>query len=194
MVEARIRGEGSLLFALDPGNETVIARQVATRLGLPASASAATGDTAIHVEGLKRGTIELAFFSADLWDATPLSPGSEVPAGILALELLSDHLVTFDYAKRQLRLETGALPGADGRDILAYTLDDENRITVPTDVAGHGGLALGVNLDAGVIGGLSRPPRTSNDFRSRGSPPAWESRSRTTGSESTSWEAACRGS
>ena len=151
MVEVRVNGEGPFRFVVDPGNETLIDRGLAERLGLSGDASAQ--DTVL-VERLSVAGDELGPVKAALWEAESMSPGSVAPDGIMALSLFAERLLTIDYAKREFVLESGALPPSNGGDVLDYSLTKEGAVAIPMSV---GGLEVQARMDVGVLGGFTFP-------------------------------------
>lgn len=66
----------------------------------------------VHVDELRIGGARLADFAVN---ASPKQPGVD---GVLGLSTFANLLLTVDYPKQQLRLQKGALPEPDGREIL----------------------------------------------------------------------------
>ncbi len=88
-----------------------VSAQVVTDLGLRVSRD---GDVAI--DGLQLGT---AMFGPLRADVMKHPPGDS--DGQLGLPAFADLLLTVDFPNRQVKLEKGALPDANGHDVLALT-------------------------------------------------------------------------
>ena len=156
-VEVRVNGKGPFLFLVDTGASGVarIDSSVATALSLPTvgetTASGATGGAAVPI---KRVAVKsLGVGGREYRDLTPLSrsynvPGEYVPdiGGILALNLFANELLTIDFPQRQLRIEKGALPPADGKTVLDYQ-ERGGLMHVPITL---GGLKLTALVDTGT--------------------------------------------
>jgi Aspartyl protease len=161
LVEARIDGKGPYRFALDTGagGGGRISRSLATKLGLKVVGQAITGDPS----GKNRETIDIVEAgSLAIGDATfsgaklavrdlPAAPGRTQPEfdGVLGIGLFQDYLLTLDYPARQVRIEKGELPPADGREVL----DFEDRHGIPSIKLQVGDLEVAAEVDSGNMRG-----------------------------------------
>lgn len=130
-VHGRINGRGPYLFLVDTGASGVarVDSSVVQAINLPiVGQAAATGATGGAPTQVRRVAVKsLSVGSREYKDLTPLSrsyntPGEYLPdlGGILALNLFANELLTIDFPKRQMRIERGELPSADGVTVLDY--------------------------------------------------------------------------
>lgn len=92
---------------------------------------------------------------ADFW------PGMERVYGILGADLFRDCLVTLDYPAGKLRIELGALPTVDGREVLALVANQ----AVPAVELQIGLRPVPAHLDTGSITGVSLPPALAKELK-----------------------------
>jgi hypothetical protein len=85
----------------------------------------------VVIDGLTLGTTTFGALRADIMAHAP--GGSD---GQLGLPAFADLLLTVDFPNRQVKLEKGALPAANGRDVLALTAVGP-LWGVPIDVGGE---------------------------------------------------------
>ena len=78
---------------------------------------------------------------------------ADFPRGVVGLGLFGPRVVTIDYPREKLIVESGALPEPDGKTILKATFDD-GIPSLPIDVAG---VAFSAHLDSGSTGFLGLP-------------------------------------
>jgi Aspartyl protease len=161
LVEVRINGKGPYRFALDTGaaGGGRIGRGLADQLGLKVVGQAISGDPS----GKNRETVDIVEAgSLALGDATfhgvklavrdlPAPPGKPAPEfdGVLGIGLFQDHLLTLDYPAGRVRIETGELPPADGREILEF----ENPRGIPKVRLKVGDLEVEADVDSGNMRG-----------------------------------------
>ena len=126
-VEVSIKGH-TYHFQIETGAwfNTVSAR-VVNDLGLKLSRD---GDVAI--DGLSVGAAQFGTLRADVMEHAPGDSD-----GQLGLPAFADLLLTVDFPNHQLKLEKGALPAANGRDVLALT-EVGPLWGVPINVGGQG--------------------------------------------------------
>jgi CubicO group peptidase (beta-lactamase class C family) len=187
-VRVMVNGEGPFLFAIDTGaaGSARIDSTLAARLGLERVGQARSGDpsgrNARTVDLVSIGTLEIggARFSglvaAVRNDA--LRRGDELIDGILGFGLFKDCLLTLDYPGNQLGLEHGALPPANGADVIDFTA----RRGVPSVRLQVGTLWVDADVDAGAPGGFSLPASYA-DRLPLASKPQVIGRARTVGNE-----------
>jgi hypothetical protein len=116
-----INGEGPIAMIIDPQlPTTLISRPLANRLNLKEARGSSGIEQTIADFGF--GPHKFPQVPVEVRDIAPLipelGPGSQ-PAAVLALTLWGDQLVTLDYARFQVRVEAGALPDPNGRDVYA---------------------------------------------------------------------------
>src|SRR2546423_14006110 len=149
VVEVKLNGQGPFAFMIDTGAgmQADIDTSVAERLHLQPSGKVINGDPSgendrevatvtidsIMIGGVAKGTRArrtgegVAEFRNVTSIVRPHKITKDYPDvdGILGFALFSDYLLTLDYPAMQVRLERGALPPANGADILA--LEIQNR-------------------------------------------------------------------
>jgi hypothetical protein len=138
VVEARLNGQGPFFFMIDTGAgmQADIDPSVAVRLKLQPNGRVLNGDPSREndrqVETARIDSLALggAEFRNVIAVVRPQKITSDYPDvdGILGFALFTDYLLTLDYPAMQVRLARGALPNANGDDILGFEL--ENRIPV----------------------------------------------------------------
>jgi hypothetical protein len=175
-VEARVNGRGPFLFLIDTGAAGAPARadlSLVRRLGLePAGrvASSDAGQAAAAIDRVTLARVELGRLArADVEAyARDYNGATYLPHidGILGLNFFRDVLLTLDFPHSRVRIGRGALPPADGRNILDYTLVDGN----PAIVVRIGGAPFQVLLDTGDNRGLDLPSEWLRRLRQAGFP------------------------
>jgi hypothetical protein len=169
VVELKLNGQGPFAFMIDTGAgmQADIDTSVAERLHLQPSGKAINGDPSgendrevatvtidsIMIGGVAKGTrarrtgegvVEFRNVTAIVRPHKITKDYPDVD-GILGFALFSDYLLTLDYPAMQLRLERGALPPANGADVLA--LEIENR--VPMVELAIGKIKVPAHIDSG---------------------------------------------
>jgi Aspartyl protease len=170
VVEVKLNGQGPFAFMIDTGAgmQADIDTSVAERLSLQPSGRAINGDPSgendrevatvtidsITIGGaVAKGTrarrtgdgiIEFRNVTAIVRPHKITKDYPDVD-GILGFALFSDYLLTLDYPAMQLRLARGALPPANGADIL--NLEIENR--VPMVELAIGKIKVPAHIDSG---------------------------------------------
>jgi hypothetical protein len=201
VVEARINGKGPFRFFLDTGaGGTVLNDDLVAELALPVVGTARMGDPAnpgaiqvdqVQVDAVQIGDATVRDITASSWDRTTLYGGvPNAPRGVLGLPLFRDCLLTLDYPTQAVRIEKGALPGADAAHVIAYETDESGQLPViPLEV---GGLSLQAHLDSGNMGGLSLPKSYADRLSLMGEPEE-VGQGRTVASTFTIWRATLNG-
>jgi len=155
VIEVKLNGQGPFVFTIDTGAgmQADIDTSVAVRLKLQPSGRVLNGDpSGENDRAVDTAQIDsIAFGGAEFRNVTavirPQRITKDYPEvdGILGFALFTDNLLTLDYPAMQVRLARGALPAANGADILSFEI--ENRIPV-IEVA-IGKLRVRAHVDSG---------------------------------------------
>ena len=155
VVEVKLNGQGPFVFMIDTGAgmQADIDPSVAERLGLHLSGTAINGDpSGQNDREVSTATISsLAIGKAEFHNVTAVVRPQRITKdypdvdGILGFALFTDYLLTLDYPAMQVRLARGALPAANGSDILPFEI--ENRIPIVELVIG--GIHVPAHVDSG---------------------------------------------
>jgi Aspartyl protease len=159
-LEVRIDGKGPYRFNLDTGaaGGGRITPELAEALGLPVVGQVMAGDPSgrsrRELKIVEAGTLSLggATFSKVRLAVRELQrrPGSESRVdGVLGVGLFQDVLLTLDYPGRRVRIEPGALPAPDGREVVGF----ETRGGVPRIILKIGELEVDADVDSGNMQG-----------------------------------------
>lgn len=138
VVEVKLNGQGPFAFAIDTGAgmQADIDTAVAARLNLRPTGRAINGDPSgendreVHLAAID----SIAFGGTEFRNVTAIVRPQKITKdypdvdGILGFELFTEYLLTLDYPAMQVRLARGALPAADGAEIISFEI--ENRIPV----------------------------------------------------------------
>jgi Aspartyl protease len=155
VIEVKLNGQGPFAFMIDTGAgmEADVDTSVVTRLKLQPNGSALNGDPSGQndrvVDTARIDTIAIggAEFRNVLAVIRPQKITKDYPDvdGILGFALFTDYLLTLDYPAMKVRLARGALPAANGADILSFEI--ENRI--PVVEVGIGRIRVRAHIDSG---------------------------------------------
>ena len=155
VIEVKLNGQGPFAFTIDTGAgmQADIDTSVAAQLKLQTNGRVLNGDPSgendQEVDTARIDTI--TFGGAEFRNVTAVVRPQRITKdypdvdGILGFALFSDYLLTLDYRSMQVRLARGALPAANGADILSFEI--ENRIPV-IEVA-IGKLRVRAHIDSG---------------------------------------------
>src|SRR5437764_5559327 len=170
VVEVKLNGQGPFAFMIDTGSgmQADIDTSVAERLNLQPSGRAINGDPSGENDrevatltidsitfggGVAKGTrarrtgegvVEFRNVTAIVRPHKITKDYPEVD-GILGFALFSDYLLTLDYPAMQVRLARGALPPANGADILNLEIEDR----VPIVELAIGKIKVAAHVDSG---------------------------------------------
>ena len=155
VIEVKLNGQGPFVFMIDTGAgmQADIDTSVAAKLKLQPNGRALTGDPSrendrevdtARIDSITFGGAEFRNVTAVIRPQRITKDYPEVD-GILGFALFTDYLLTLDYPAMQIRLVSGALPPANGADILSFEI--ENRIPV-IEVA-IGKLRVRAHVDSG---------------------------------------------
>ncbi|MEO6390732.1 MAG: aspartyl protease family protein, partial [Pyrinomonadaceae bacterium] len=146
-------------------NELKLPNQGTTKIGDPANPEAITA-TRNQVDKLQMGGATFANFIAVSWYRSALyQPGA--PRGVLGMPLFSKLLLTIDYPNGKIGISRGALPKADGGEVIEYSYSETGLFGVPLNVAGKDLIAT---LDTGSPGELSFPTEYQEKLPLEGKP------------------------
>jgi hypothetical protein len=161
LVEVRLESKGPYRFALDTGaaGGGRISPALAQALDLPTVGEVMSGDPS----GKNRETLKVVSVgSLTVGGATfrdvrltvrelPRRPGSAASEfeGVLGIGLFREHLLTLDYPARQVRVEKGELPPADGKEVVEYS----DRFGIPQIRLHIGKLEVAADVDSGNVNG-----------------------------------------
>lgn len=155
VIEATLNGQGPFFFAIDTGGgmQADIDPSIATQLNLQSVGKVRIGDPSRQNDRELEVTsiASLAFGGAEFRNVTALIRTQRITKdypevdGILGFALFTEYLLTLDYPAMQVRLARGALPAANGADIL--NLEIENR--VPVIEVAVGKLRMKAHVDSG---------------------------------------------
>ena len=169
VVEVKLNGLGPFAFMIDTGAgmQADIDTSVAERLSLQPSGSAINGDPSgendrevaivtiesIMIGAVAKGTrarrtgegiIEFRNVTAIVRPHKITKDYPDVD-GILGFALFSDYLLTLDYPAMEVRLARGALPAANGADILNFEIENG----IPIVELGVGKMRVRAHIDSG---------------------------------------------
>lgn len=166
LVDLTINGKGPYRFIFDTGAEmTVVSPELRDELALPEKEGASANLDGrkiplVRIDSLKLGDAHLSGVTAFPVDLTRLLRNENPPRGVLCAMSFAGNLVTFDYPKKEIRINPGALAaGAPGT--FEYPAD---RI-VPSIPVHIGGETVVLELDTGAASGLTLPNRYLETLR-----------------------------
>jgi hypothetical protein len=109
--------------------------------------------------------------------------------GVLGFGLFAEYLLTLDFPGNRVRLEKGALPQANGAEILDYETDHG----IPSIEMEVGGLKVKAHIDTGNMRGGFTLPSSVVEKLSLSTPPRVVGRGRTTSNDFEIKEATLKG-
>lgn len=134
LVRVSVNGKGPFAFLLSPEAEmTLVDRTLAAELDLKPQ-DPASGGSPLDVElelGSTKTTVPAAL--TDMAQFVPEFGSGARPRGVISLSVWKNQLVTIDYTRWRVTIESGALPDADGREV--FDLSSTRELTVPLVVA-----------------------------------------------------------
>ena len=162
VVQVTINGKGPFHFVVDTGTggDAVVSAELIEKLSLPTVGEDEVGDPtganrhkvrAVGVRLLEFGGVQ--FKDVRATQLVEIHPGMEID-GILGFTLFRDYLLTIDFPAKQVRLERGSLPDADGNEIVAFRMPD----SVPVIELNVAGKPVDAHVDTGGMG-LSLPEK-----------------------------------
>jgi hypothetical protein len=154
-ISVMVNGKRAFKIGFDtgaPGGPHMTVR-LADALGLEpigeAQASDPSGKNPIAVKIYRFDRAVFGTVTVEGWigTAAPVRPGKlESIDGIVGLDAFAGYIVTVDYAAGQIRLDRGALPPADGKQVFAY---EDIIPVVPLTIEGR---TIDAHIDTGNIG------------------------------------------
>ncbi|MCH8146601.1 MAG: aspartyl protease family protein [Planctomycetes bacterium] len=177
-IEAKINGMGPFRFILDTGAQgMLINSDLAKELNLKATGKSHMGDPsdpeAIEVDRVRLDTVSigdvvLTGVNANSWERpAAFGHGLSDTRGIIGLMMLTDLLVTFDYANNEMRLTRGELPPVNGKDVIKFETDGEGLPTIKLHV---GDVAFDAHIDSGSPGGFTLPENVQDRLKLKSKP------------------------
>lgn len=162
VVQVTIDGKGPYPFVVDTGAEsTVLSSSLAEELGLHKLMDAnvagpggvAMPGQVVQIGKLQLGGATITGLTVVAFDMSRVFVHSDPPRGILSGKLFSGYLLTLDYVAGRMSIEKGALPAADGAEILDYD-PASPVVSVKADVAGK---SMALDIDTGSSHGIMMP-------------------------------------
>jgi hypothetical protein len=199
VVEVTVNGQGPFLFEIDTGagGGARVDASLKERLGLKAVGQALAGDPSgkntrtidlFKLDSLSLGGVQFHDVETGVGDYNRM-PNMQHIDGVLGFGLFAEYLLTMDYPGKRLRLERGALPQANGADILSYETDHG----IPSIELEVGGLKVNAHIDSGNMRGGFTFPSSLVEKLSLAAPPKVVGRGRTTSNEFEIKEATLKG-
>ena len=155
VIEVKLNGQGPFAFTIDTGAgmQADIDTSIAAQLKLQPNGKVLSGDpSGENDREVDTARIDsIAFGGAEFRNVTAVVRPQRITRdypdvdGILGFALFTDYLLTLDYPAMEVRLARGALPAANGNDILNFEI--ENRIPV-IEVA-IGKIRVRAHIDSG---------------------------------------------
>jgi hypothetical protein len=155
VIEVKLNGQGPFAFAIDTGAgmQADIDTAVAERLRLQPNGRAINGDpSGENDRAVPTATLDsISFGGAEFRNVTAVVRPQKITKdypdvdGILGFALFTDYLLTLDYPSMSVRLARGALPAANGADVVSFEI--ENRIPVIEVAIGR--IRVRAHIDSG---------------------------------------------
>ena len=163
-VNVMINGKGPFAFGWDTGasGRAWVTRALVDSLNLPIVDTLVVSDgsgvkgrntDAVRIETIALGNLSFDQMIAPVLEGDPRGGGGDEVYGILGFELFEEHVVTFDYPQRELRVISERLAEPDGKRVLSYRLE-QGLPHIQIDIAG---LRVDASIDSGNIGGILLP-------------------------------------
>jgi hypothetical protein len=155
VIEVKINGQGPFAFTIDTGAgmQADIDTSVATQLKLTPNGKVIAGDPSGQNDRVfETARIDtIAFGGAEFRNVTAVIRPQRITRdypevdGILGFALFTDYLLTLDYPAMQVRLARGALPIANGADILSFEIENRR----PVIEVAIGKIRVRAHIDSG---------------------------------------------
>ncbi len=155
VVEARVNGQGPFKLLIDTGTTfpAVLNNALVKNLKLAESGTRKLQTEDETLETVEIGTLAIGEAKFSSFPAICSDVGGCMPAdshgivGILGLPLFQDCLLTLDFPKRRVRLESGTLPPPDGETI-EYSGEEKHDYGVTVTLSAAG-VPVKAHLDTG---------------------------------------------
>jgi hypothetical protein len=175
-VQVMINGQGPFRFAIDTGagGSARLDSALAARLGLETVGQVRSGDPSgrntrmmnlVRLASVEIGGARFEGLNAAVRDYNEGRMGEPID-GILGFALFKECLFTLDYPGNRLKIERGALPPADGRQVIAFSADRG----IPAIRLQVDSLWVNADVDAGSPGGFTLPASYSSRLPLAGAP------------------------
>ncbi|MDO1558932.1 aspartyl protease family protein [Brevundimonas sp. 2R-24] len=183
----RVNGQGPYRFLFDTGAQAGgrADASLVQALSLPQAGEVQVGDGGggptrtlplYGIEILDVGPVRLEglnFISRDYNEGGALALRGHID-GVLGPDIFAGWLITIDYAAQKMRLERGALPESNGRDVL----DLHPNPAAPTVTMRVGGIETEAHIDTGSMGDVTIGQATADRLTFQ-SPPVVAGQART---------------
>ncbi len=167
VIDAMINGSGPYRLVVDTGAAGLILKtEIVKKLELPAPPGLPPGAGRVQLAspgGPVSGSLgyveSLDFGEASfrgIWTVGVDLPFGDELDGIVGMNVFSECLLTYDYPGNRIRLSRGALPEANGRDILVFTTPGSPG-SHPTIELKVGGKSMRFLVDTGMRGWFAMP-------------------------------------
>ena len=177
-IEAKINGKGPFRFILDTGAQgMLINADLAKELNLKATGKSHMGDPSdpeaievdrVRLDSVSIGDAVLTGVSAISWEQpAAFGHGLSNIRGIIGLMMLTDCLVTFDFANNKMILTRGELPPVNGKDVIKFESNDDGLPTIKVCV---GDIAFDAHIDSGSPGGITLPENAQDRLKLKSKP------------------------
>lgn len=174
-VDVLINGRGPFRLIVDTGAAgVVLSNDLAEELKLksPPGISAGAAQikimspgnknipaTLVHIESLVMGEAEFR----GVWTVATELPFGDDLDGVIGMNVFHECLLTYDYPSNRIRLTQGALPKANGRDVLSFSTPGSSgsHPVIRLDIGGKSAQFL---VDTGMRGWFALPYARAKQF------------------------------
>jgi CubicO group peptidase (beta-lactamase class C family) len=160
VIAAKVNGKGPFRFQVDTGYGGIVqvTAALAKTLALPVIDESIGGDPSGKnpktVRILSAESVDVGGAHFGQVEVSEGGPHFEGIDGVIGLNLFHGLIVTFDYPNSRFNIDGGALPDADGAQILTYRVDQGGVPNIDIDVAGQ---KVKTDIDSGSPALLSMP-------------------------------------
>ena len=167
-IDVQVNGRGPFRMIVDTGAAGVVVKsELAKELklksppGMPAGAAQVKiqspgnkniSATLVHIESLVVGGAEFR----GVWTVATELPFGDDLDGVIGMNVFHDRLLTYDYPGNRIRLTQGALPKANGRDVLSFSTPGDSG-THPVVELQIGSERAEFTIDTGKSGWFALP-------------------------------------
>lgn len=197
-IELRVNGKGPYRFSFDTGSgaELILEQDLADELGLESKGTRRIGDPnspdaleaqVVRVARVELGGLTIRDVRSIAWVPQVMGVAG-LPRGVVGLGLFGERLVTLDYPRGTLILDSGELPEPDGKTIVAASFEEG----IPSLQINVAGVTYRAHLDSGSTGFLGLPLDAAKTLPLE-SPPVVVGRARTASGDYAVSEARLKG-